>query len=123
MKPGRGKDRVVNADGPVRDYKHTSVHAAAQTTSLYLFPTILEGKEDNPRRTLQNQQSLVSDLWLHLAPARGKTRPITWLLVKTLKMCSSESGAKPWHSLMLAMTPATNVPCPKPARQDTRQAC
>lgn len=41
----------------------------------------------------------------------------TWLLVNTLKMCSSESGAKPWHSLILAMTPATKVPWPKPAQK------
>lgn len=41
----------------------------------------------------------------------------TWLLVNTLKMCSSESGAKPWHSLILAITPATNVPWPRPNKQ------
>ncbi len=38
----------------------------------------------------------------------------TWLLVKTLKIWSSESGANPWHSLMLAITPATKVPWPNP---------
>lgn len=41
----------------------------------------------------------------------------TWLLVNTLKMCSSESGAKPWHSLILAITPATKVPWPRPEKQ------
>lgn len=45
----------------------------------------------------------------------------TWLLVKTLKMCNSESGAKPWHSLMLAITPATKVPWPKPINTRNRQ--
>ena len=35
-------------------------------------------------------------------------------------MCSSESGAKPWHSLILAITPATNVPWPRPEKQDKR---
>lgn len=44
----------------------------------------------------------------------------TWLLVNTLKMCSSESGAKPWHSLILAITPATNVPWPRPEKQELR---
>lgn len=29
-------------------------------------------------------------------------------------MCSSAFGANPWHSLMLAITPATKVPWPKP---------
>lgn len=41
-------------------------------------------------------------------------RTATWLLVNTLKMCSSAFGANPWHSLMLAITPATKVPWPKP---------
>lgn len=49
---------------------------------------------------------------------RGHVR--TWLLVNTLKMCSSESGAKPWHSLILAITPATKVPWPRPEKQDVR---
>ena len=30
-------------------------------------------------------------------------------------MCMSLSGANPRHSLWLAITPATNVPCPKPS--------
>ena len=42
----------------------------------------------------------------------------TWLFVKTLKMCSSASGAKPRHSLELAITPATNVPWPTPVERE-----
>ena len=41
------------------------------------------------------------------------TRTCTWLLVKTRNIYSSESGANPRHSDELAITPATNVPCPK----------
>lgn len=39
----------------------------------------------------------------------------TWLLVNTLKICKSASGAKPRHSLLDAITPATKVPCPSPS--------
>ena len=42
----------------------------------------------------------------------------TWLFVNTLKMCSSASGAKPRHSLELAITPATNVPWPTPVERE-----
>lgn len=45
----------------------------------------------------------------------------TWLLVNTLKMCSSAFGANPWHSLMLAITPATKVPWPKPITGRSKQ--
>lgn len=44
----------------------------------------------------------------------NKCKITTWLLVNTRKMCSSAFGANPWHSLMLAITPATKVPWPKP---------
>ena len=40
----------------------------------------------------------------------------TWLLVKTLKMWSSASGANPKHSRELATTPATKVPWPRPTK-------
>lgn len=42
----------------------------------------------------------------------------TWLLVKTLKTWSSESGANPKHSFADAITPATNVPCPSSSSKD-----
>jgi hypothetical protein len=32
-------------------------------------------------------------------------------------MCSSASGANPKHSLELAITPATNVPWPRPKQE------
>jgi len=39
----------------------------------------------------------------------------TWLFVKTRNTWSSASGANPRQSLLDEITPATNVPCPKPS--------
>ena len=55
-------------------------------------------------------------LWLNKINVQWRTEVhITWLLVKTLKIYKSASGANPIHSLWLVITPATKVPCPSPS--------
>ena len=45
------------------------------------------------------------------AACRVPRAACTCFELKTLKMCSSASGAKPRHSALLPMTPATKEPC------------